>query len=173
MSVPSWQRHPSEHRLPRLTLAKHLLSRFHCRLLIQLHLQLEKAYRGIGSRLPRTFLRTIRELFYSLTVFAIFALQEWILYLIMISKVSEYLYFCLDRRSSTPEVLTCIASTCHCNGILDWLNPANFRFVSMQSKTGISLLLQAGRDPYDMSSIVVVENCNKANKTENQSTTIC
>ena len=42
----------------------------------------------------------------------------------------------------------------------------------MQSKTGISLLLQAGRDPYDMSSIVVVENCNKANKTENQSTTI-
>ena len=34
----------------------------------------------------------------------------------------------------------------------------NFRFASMQSKVGQSLLLQVGRQPQDMSSIVLVES---------------
>ena len=34
----------------------------------------------------------------------------------------------------------------------------NFRFASMQSKVGQSLLLQVGRQPQDMSSIVVIQS---------------
>ncbi|KAI2500706.1 DUF393-like protein [Fragilaria crotonensis] len=49
-----------------------------------------------------------------------------------------------------------------CNGgvnfALDHDSKANFRFASMQSKIGQSLLLHVGRSPQDMSSIVVIES---------------
>lgn len=49
-----------------------------------------------------------------------------------------------------------------CNGgvnfALDHDAKGNFRFASMQSKVGQSLLLQVGRQPQDMSSIVVVQS---------------
>ncbi len=61
--------------------------------------------------------------------------------------------------SSRPIVLfdghcnLCNGAVCFC---LDWDTTAQFRFASLQSKVGQSLLVQTGRSPYDLSSIVLV-----------------
>jgi len=57
-----------------------------------------------------------------------------------------------------------------CNGgvnfALDYDDVGNFRFVSLQSKTGKALLMRSGKDPDDISSIVLVTSKQAYFKSE-------
>ena len=52
-------------------------------------------------------------------------------------------------------------TNCRCNGAVDflltWDKEAKYRLAALQSKAGRDLLQQAGRQPDDLSSVVLVE----------------
>ena len=53
----------------------------------------------------------------------------------------------------------CVSSSCNgaVNFLLDWDKDAQYRLAALQSKAGSELLQQAGRQPGDLSSVVLVE----------------
>lgn len=76
------------------------------------------------------------------------------------------LYFETDER---PIIL--FDGVCNlCNGgvnfMLDWDREGRARFAALQSPAGQALLQRSGRSPYDISSIVLVENTTSYIKSE-------
>ena len=59
----------------------------------------------------------------------------------------------------TTALTTCSQRRCNgaVNFLLDWDKKGQYRLAALQSKAGTDLLLQAGRKPGDLSSVVLVE----------------
>ena len=66
--------------------------------------------------------------------------------------------------------LQLILKGCRCNGavnfLLDWDKKGQYRLAALQSKAGSELLKQAGREPGDLSSVVLVEPGHAYAKSE-------
>lgn len=75
--------------------------------------------------------------------------------------------FDTEKDPSNAKPILLFDGVCNfCNGgvnlCLDWDTRAEFRFASLQSKVGQSLLMQSGKRPDDLSSLVLVKGPNEA-----------
>lgn len=99
---------------------------------------------GTGNKLRGKLLKTMIVLSFSLMVTAISVTEGSTLLWTMIQKV---------RRENEHEMQVGSIRSHQFTFVIVFIG--NFRFVSLQSKVGQSLLLRSGRSPDDISSIVV------------------